>query len=459
MMRCDNSICLSGWDGIAGVNQVSSPTAPSHEGGVVTITLTINERQYQRPCGVPVVGVCIDGSQPEADGQPGYIEEAIKAGVAPFFERLMKSGTRRIAKCVMPSFTNPNNLSIATGHPPAYHGIAGNYFYDRDCDEEVMMNDPGFLRAGTIFRGLQQAGTKVCVITAKDKLRLLLGDGLDMSSGSAICFSAERADQVSAKEHGIEDVLALAKMPLPDVYSTELSEFVLASGVAIMRRERPDLMYLSTTDYLQHKVAPGSDEANEFYSMMDRYLGELDEMGCVLAITADHGMSAKHDTKGRPQIAYLQSLVEDWIGERGVRVILPITDPYVAHHGALGSFATIHIENASDRLTIKDKLSRTPGIMKVYTSEEACNLFQLPADRIGDLVVFSDRDMTLGTRADRHDLSQLNGPLRSHGGLTEQSVPFLVNRAVDFGPERPLYNYDLFEVAFNHTLDETVVAE
>src|SRR5262249_6290860 len=160
------------------------------------------------------------------------------------------------ADCVVPSFTNPNNLSIVTGVAPAVHGICGNYFYDRDSDAEVMMNDPKFLRAGTIFQAFQAEGARIAIVTAKDKLRRLLGHGLAIGPARAICFSSELADQATLAEHGIDRVLDLVGMPLPGVYSAELSAFVLAAGVALMRRDRPDLMYLSTTDYIQHKHAP-----------------------------------------------------------------------------------------------------------------------------------------------------------------------------------------------------------
>ena len=126
----------------------------------------------------------------------------------------------------MPSFTNPNNLSIVTGVPPSVHGICGNFFFDRDAGEEVMMNDARYLRAETILARFSQAGAKVAVVTAKDKLRTLLGNGM-----RGICFSAEKADQANAAEHGISDVLALVGKPLPSVYSADLSEFVFAAGV------------------------------------------------------------------------------------------------------------------------------------------------------------------------------------------------------------------------------------
>ena len=272
-----------------------------------TPTVSVNDREYRFPK-TPTVVVCIDGSE------PGYIERTIEAGLAPNFARLMKDGANLTALSAMPSFTNPNNMSIITGRPPAVHGIAGNYFYDRAAGQEVMMNDASFLRAPTIMKAFHDAGAKVAVVTAKDKLRAMLGKDLDMATGRAIAFSSEKADKATLKDNGIGDVLARIGKPLPEVYSSDLSEFVMAAGVSILKRERPDLMYLSTTDYVQHKAAPGSDVANAFYAMMDRYVGELDAAGAVLVLTADHGMNDKHLPNKEPDVIYLQTLADEWLG-------------------------------------------------------------------------------------------------------------------------------------------------
>ncbi|GAU85568.1 phosphonoacetate hydrolase [Bosea sp. BIWAKO-01] len=404
-------------------------------------TVNANGRSYRKP-DVPTVVVCIDGSE------PGYIEAAIARGLAPNLDRLLRAGSYRLARSVIPSFTNPNNISIITGQPPAVHGIAGNYFYDRAAGEEVMMNDVRFMRADTIMQAFEEAGAKVAVVTAKDKLRTLLGKGLDPKSGRSIAFSSEKADKATLAENGIENLPAFVGKPLPEVYSADLSEFVFAAGVKLIRTFRPDVMYLSTTDYIQHKAAPDSEVANAFYAMMDRYIGELDALGCVLALTADHGMNDKHLASGEPDVLYLQDWVDGRCDVGQARVILPITDPYVAHHGALGSFATIYLPEGTDGRALIAELAATDGVEVVLDSAAACARFSLPADRIGDIVVISTRHKVLGTSAARHDLTGLTEPLRSHGGLTEQLVPMLVNRSVDW-PKEPLRNFDVFDVALN----------
>jgi phosphonoacetate hydrolase len=406
--------------------------------------ITVNGRVYTWP-EEPLVVVCIDGSE------PAYMDEAVAAGVMPWLAQARAVGTNRTADCVVPSFTNPNNISIITGRPPSVHGISGNFFLDPDDGSEVMMNDPKFMRCGTILAAFADAGAKVVVITAKDKLRLQLGHEL-----KGVCFSSEKADEATIADNGVDGVVDLVDMPVPSVYSAALSEFIFAAGVKLMTRDRPDIMYLSTTDYVQHKHAPGTVEANAFYAMMDGYWAQLDALGCTLALTADHGMNAKHDpATGAPNVVYLQDQLDAWYGEGHAKVILPITDPYVVHHGALGSYATIYADDAGD---IPDRLRAIPGVTDVMDNATACAKFGLPPERVGDLVVVSERHMTLGSRAQDHDLSGLTEPLRSHGGPTEQTVPFIISKPTpDLAPSG-LRNFDIFDAALNYTrnaIDET----
>jgi len=403
--------------------------------------LTVNGRGYAWP-DRPLVVVCIDGSEPD------YIERAIQAGAMPYLGGALaggSSGTSLLADCVVPSFTNPNNLSIVTGVPPAVHGISGNYFYDRESGAEVMMNDPKYLRAGTILAAFARAGARVAVVTAKDKLRRLLGHEM-----AGICFSSEKAGETTVAEHGIADALGMVGRPLPDVYSADLSEFVFAAGVKLMESSAPDVMYLSTTDYVQHKHAPGTAPANDFYRMMDGYLGKLAAAGATLALTADHGMNAKTDAAGQPRVIYLQDVLDDWLGAGRARVILPITDPYVVHHGALGSFATVYLPDGADTPALSARVQALSGMALVLTRDDGCRRFELPPDRMGDLIAVSERDAVIGTAVAKHDLSGLDAPLRSHGGVTEQRVPLILNRPVrGVPPERRLRNFDAFDLALN----------
>lgn len=406
-------------------------------------SVSVNGRTYAWP-EAPLVVICCDGSE------PAYMEEARAKGLMPNLDRMIGKGENRLGLSAMPSFTNPNNLSIVTGRPPAVHGICGNYLIDPETGREVMMNDPKWLRAPTIFAAFQKAGAKVAVVTAKDKLRLLLGKGL-VFDGSAICFSSEKADKATLTDNGIEDARRLTGLPVPDVYSAELSEFVFAAGVKLLASMKPDLMYLSTTDYVQHKHAPGAAKANDFYTMMDRYLRELDAQGAIVVIVADHGMKDKHLANGEPDVVFLQDVLDEKFGPGKTKVILPITDPYVVHHGALGSFATVYLYGPAPQ-DVLAFIARQPGIDVVLGRQEGCARFELPEDRMGDLIVVSGGEKhskVIGTSRDKHDLSGLTEPLRSHGGLSEQEIPIIVNRKTQ-GLAGTLRNFDAFAIGCNH---------
>jgi phosphonoacetate hydrolase len=402
-------------------------------------SIKVNGRSYRLPQR-PSVVVCVDGCDPD------YISQAVAGGHMPWMKRTLAEGSAAVADCVIPSFTNPNNLSIITGAPPAVHGICGNYLYDAESGTEVMMNDPKWLRAPTLLAALADAGCRVAVVTAKDKLRRLLGHKMH-----GVCFSAEKADEVTRAEHGIDEALRLVGMPLPGVYSAALSEFVFAAGVKLMASQRPDILYLSTTDYVQHKHAPGSAEANAFCRMMDRYMDELERAGCVIALTADHGMSPKQRLDASPNVIYLQDVLDGWLGAGRARVILPITDPYVVHHGALGSYATVYLPASVAATELGVRIAALRGIELTVTRAEAAKRFELPADRIGDLVVISTRSVALGAAQAKHDLSGLDAPLRSHGGLSEQPVPLVMNRRIaNLDGNRRWRNFDAFDWVLNH---------
>ncbi|RVW04763.1 phosphonoacetate hydrolase [Rhodococcus spongiicola] len=431
-------------------------------------SFSVNGREYE-VSDLPVVVICIDGSEPE------YHQEAIEAGRMPWLEAtLVDGGTYIPAHCAMPALTNPNNVSIATGRPPKYHGISGNYIFDTATGEEVLMNDKKFLRIPSIFAAANEAGLDVAVVTAKDKLRRLLGAGLveegpnldgtpgmTVPSRRGICFSAEKADEATVEANGIGDVLAWVDRPLPAVYSADLSEFALAAGVKILETRKPDLMYLTLTDFIQHKHAPGTEVANAFYEMIDRYASELDALGAIVVVTADHGMSAKSLTDGTPRVIFVEDEVKRILAglgasPDGVRVILPITDPYTVHHGALGSFASVYLPAGADVDAVSRGLAGIDGIEAVHERQEAADRYELPADRIGDLVVLAEKNTAVGRFAEWHDLTQLDAPLRSHGALGELKIPFVINRKLE-QPEpvdthlgdgtARIHNYDAFWVA------------
>lgn len=441
---------------------------------IPAMTVTVNQRTYRIP-DRPVVFICMDGTAPE------YLETA--RSVMPNLERIRHTGATGLARSVIPSFTNPNNVSLVTGVPPAVHGISGNFYYDPDSGREVMMNDPAFLRCPTALAAFAEAGKTVAAVTTKDKLRTLLGEGLTADSASqrgevapavtvaaphsspvrrrrgeprGICFSVERAHEATEAENGIAEVVEKLGRANPHVYDPECSVYCLEAGDWLLRDRRPDVLYLSTTDYVQHKYAPDAPEAKAFYQRVDHFLGRIDQQDVILGITADHGMNDKTVEDGSPRVQFLESLLEAH-GIEGVRVVLPITDPYVVHHGALGSFASVYVENG--RLEQSAALLRdVSGVELVLTREEAAKHFSLPVDRIGDLVVLADRNTVLGRTPEWHDLAAVQNGLRSHGGLHEQEVPFIINRPLndEYGARLrggEVRNYDLLEFLCNGVID------
>ena len=169
-------------------------------------------------------------------------------------------------------------------------------------------------------------------------------------------------------------------------------------------------------------------------------------------LTADHGMNAKTDAFGRPNIVFLQDVLDRAYGAGTTRVILPITDPYVVHHGALGSFATVYLSSpvTVDRCGGAHR-APCPGSTSCCRAPKPARASSFPQDRVGDLVVVSERLTVIGTSRDRHDLSGLDAPLRSHGGVSEQQVPLIANRVAAALPTgRRWRNFDAFDLALNH---------
>lgn len=419
------------------------PTKLSTDYLISRKSFTANGKTYNPP-GCPVAVICLDGSSDE------YINAALAHKQMPNLSAMMEQGGfRGVVRAALPSFTNVNNASIVTGVPPSVHGISGNFFLDPDSGQEVMMNSGSFLRVETILAEAARAGRRVGVVTAKEKLRDILSHGL-----AGIAFSAEKADEAKKITHGIDHVEDLVGAPVPPIYSAEASLFVLAAGVALMQHGLADLLYLSLTDYMQHKHAPGSDRAIEFYNQIDIEIGRLLACRALVAATADHGMNAKQHMDRTPNVIYLETLLTETFGD-GCDVILPITDPYVVHHGSLGSFAVVHLAEHMNAETVGQWILGLDGITEVHHRQQAAEKLELPADRIGDLVVLSARDVVIGRTPDHHDLTAVAKGLRSHGGRYEEMVPLLLSE-----PLKPRYaqyvdtdprNFDVFDFALNGT--------
>ncbi len=409
--------------------------------------LEVNGTEYRRP-GRPLAVVCIDG------GDPAYIEHGLAAGILPNIARYMRDGFHTVAEGTMPSFTCPNNMSIVTGRPASVHGISGNFYLDRATNEPVVMTGPELLRVNSVMSAFSRAGLRVASVTAKDKLRRQLQKGMDLSNGS-VSFSSQHADRCTMEENGIEDALGFVGQPLPDMYSADLSLFVLDAGLKLLEERRPDILYLSLTDYIQHAYAPGHPEADSFYAALDERFSRLEELGATVALTADHGMNDKSNEDGAPCVVWLQDILDSEFGEGACTVICPITDAFVGHHGSLGGFVRVYCYEGLAVERAIEAVSDVPGLERVLSREAVSEEFDLPFGTEGDLAVLGDERTVIGSREADHDLSGLKGHrLRTHGSTHEAQVPILLSRPVSDeyarrAEEAQLHSYEAFDYALN----------
>lgn len=408
--------------------------------------IELHGKTYRIP-GRPVVVVCVDGFD------PSYLDAGVATGILPVMASWLKQGFHATVQCAMPSVTNSNNVSIITGVPSKVHGINGNYYLDKATGEEVMVLDDSTIGGSTILAQLAQQGVRVAAITAKDKLRRIINHCLSPDKG-AICFSAQYADTCTLAENGIEDVEGWLGKPTPAQYSGDLSLFVLDAGVKLLQEKRADVFYLTLSDFVQHKHAPGSPVADDFMHAIDSRLGELQRLGALVAVTGDHGMSVKCGADGSPNVLFLEDHLNEKWPRAGARVLCPIADPFVKHHGALGGFVRVHLTGEWEGADVEEMLAyvrKLPHVQEARSGEKAASVYELPPDREGEFVVISKHDAVVGSSSAKHDLSELGGMrLRSHGGLSERDIPLLRSEAIETGKEeRVWHNYDIFDLALN----------
>jgi phosphonoacetate hydrolase len=359
----------------------------------------------------PIVVMCIDGLD------PAYLERCR----APVLEELGRRGFARTGMAMVPTVTNVNNVSIVTGSYPREHGIASNYWLDQEADREVYMESAEFLRADTMLERATRKGLRSALVTAKDKLRVLL------DRGTAVSFSAEEPLPWLVEELGEP----------PPIYSLEVNGWVIRAASLLLSREGVDLVYVATTDYAQHAHAPGDPRSQEHMTILDNALECLVEAhpDVELLITADHGMSAK----GR------MVDLEAALGRYGIRAraVPVIKDRYVVHHSNLGGCSYVYLER--DGLgEVLEVLRETPGVEAAMDSDEAAQRFRLPRERVGDIVVLGGREVVFGSPSE----VAMPAGLRSHGSLYEREVP-IIGYGADFRGFDFQENRDVGRYVFN----------
>ena len=334
------------------------------------------------------VVLCIDGFDPE------YLQ----ACEVPNIRALGDKGFLKIGRCMMPTVTNVNNVSLVTASYPEVHGINSNYWWIRETGAGRYMESGEFILAETMFQRAKKQGKTSLLVTSKDKLRTLLSDG------TTIAVSSE--DPPGWVVQGVGQP--------PPVYSLEVNGWVVRAATYVMSRHPLDVVYITTTDYAMHLYPPDDPHAQQHMWILDSAIGELVEAhpDVTLLLTADHGMSSK-----TRMVDLKASLAKYGIKATPVPII---KDRYTVHHSNLGGCMFLYLDQGDLKEALK--ITReTPGVEEALPREEAAARFKLYYDRLGDIVVTGEKDVVFG------DPSEVDLPpgLRSHASTYEQQVPLL----------------------------------
>lgn len=335
----------------------------------------------------------------------GFDPDYIRSTRLPSLAALMQAGGSTLdGHGVLPSLTNVNHISLLAGTYPERHGLCANFYLDRDSGSEVFMDQAAFVREPLLFERVKALGWTTALVTAKEKLTRLLRRGLDLS-----------VDMTSAPA----DLVAKVG-PAPNIFSMEINLWVLEMAREVAARHTPQLLYVATTDYPQHKLPPAHPEMQRYLLDADRLIGQIVETydldRDLVVLTADHGMNAK--TRSVSPVC--------WLAEAGIRAkgVPLIRDGLYAHHRDLGGALYLYLEDPEQTNRARELLSRAPGIDAVVARHEAAEV-RLPPERVGDLVCLGQRDWALGVW-DRGDAVREEEGLRSHGSFHEQTIPMVM---------------------------------
>ncbi len=361
--------------------------------------------------------ICIDG------GDPAYFETA----PTPNLDRLGAEGQRLFVKAQMPTVTNVNNVSLICGGPPSMHGITANYFLNPETGEEVYMESGDFLLSPTLMEMGAAAGRRTAALASKKKLTDMIGKG---------------ADTVITAEEPPEWLIDRAG-PKEEIYSAEVNFWLLRAARAVVEEKAPELFYVTTTDFSQHKFGPETPEGQEHLSTIEEEIGRLADAWAgihpegAIFVTADHGMRQK--TRAIDPGVVLRG--------RGIaaEAVPIIKDRYVVHHGNQGGAAYVHLGEGASLDEAAAILNEVPGIDGALPREEAAGRFRLLPARMGEIMVIADEDTVFGVM----DEAEREVNLRSHGSVHEQTVPLFSWNAPFFDPGEEASHYDAVRSMMN----------
>ncbi|SEH50080.1 phosphonoacetate hydrolase [Halopenitus malekzadehii] len=351
------------------------------------------------------VVICCDGLDPTYLGDVD----------TPGWDAIAAAGRAGTCSAAVPTLTNVNNVGIVTGVPPRDHGITGNTYYDAERGDRVYMTDPSFLRHDSVLQRAADGGDRAGALVVKEKLRRMIGRG---------CVVAASAEDPPT---WLEEAIG----PAPDIYSGHASEWVLNAAAFVLADRDLDWLYVSTTDVVPHKHAPDESRAVEWIRALDEGIATVADRADDVVVTADHGMSRK------TTVVDLESILAA-AGHDPVVVRL-IRDRHTYHHRNLGGAAYVHVDDPDAAgAVIRDH----PDIDVVCSRAEAAARFDLPPDRIGDLVVLGAESAVFGPVEDGHV-----GPVdvRSHGSHHEITVPYATT--LDGALDRNRDAFDVFETS------------
>lgn len=316
----------------------------------------------------------------------------------PCLEQIGKQGFTVRGKAMMPTVTNVNNTSLVTASYPVTHGIVSNYWLDRKSGAEVYMESAEYVQAETMFQRATKQGARSLLVSSKDKLRRLLGDG------PTFCFSSEQAPEWVSRAVGDP----------PPVYSLEVNGWIIDAARYVLSKEHYDLVYLTTTDYAMHTYGPEQPESARHLTLLDQAIEKLMETlpDVEILLTADHGMSSKSRMIHLPDV----------LGKHGIsaQAVPIIKDLYTVHHSNLGGCIYVYLDDA-DLGRALEVLRNTEGIDEALPKEEAALRFRLMEDRLGDIMVLGSADVVFGNPEE----VTLPANLRSHGSTYEDDVPIM----------------------------------
>lgn len=337
----------------------------------------------------------------------GFGLDYLSASKMPVLEQWKRDGLFKPVKGLMPSVTNINNASICCGVWPETHGITGNTYFDEQRGVEDYTESPDLLLAPTLFERAARYGVKSALLSSKAKTITFL------FRGAEIVLTGEKPTPEWVQKIG----------PAQSIYSREINYWLMAAAMDILKN-RPDIgcVYIHTTDYPMHTWAPEAAESKEHLARMDELIGQAMRLApdAAFLLTADHGMNAKT----------LCWDLEKVCADRGVPLRKAFSvgrDQYVKQHRGCSGGAYVYLKNPQDAGRVREIISGLQGVEQVISREQAAREYKLMKSRIGDLVVWGDKNTTFGEmEAAREDYPT---GLRSHGSLHELDIPLFVYNA------------------------------